>query len=407
MSNIAIELPQALSPYVLKQLRYKLFYHFPHIDEISYEEAPPRLLIRGDDRISLESFAKSVHSLIKELQIVNRTFKQEVVVYKHTSTQNEVDSGGIKLFSDGVIPVGDGSVIYKGFALQLVDKVKQLVDSLFSRLSREQVRVPSSISLVELNKINYVPSFHHHLCFVSNLDPQLDKMRAFPAAWAARGESQVPSTLNDFTATPSRALNPAVCLHIYPMLAAQRQTSFETSSWVAASGKVFRFESANHSALERLFEFTMHELINVGPELDVQENGKKIIKLFEALSEALQLDSQLVVANDMFIGERDQNRMFAQLSTQSKVELMVRLSPEDRYIAAGSLNLHGQHFTKPLGIQDPNSQTLSGSLCMGIGIERLALALASQHGARVFDILSSADVAGMIAQSGLALADNP
>jgi hypothetical protein len=172
---------------------------------------------------------------------------------------------------------------------------------------------------------------------------------------------------------------------------------------------VFRFESGNHSDLERLFEFTMHELVYVGPEDKANHHAATLKRLMELLLDNLDLSGGLVAANDMFIGisgATDQARMFAQLSTQAKIEMMAvhGLEHTDR-MAVASLNYHGTHFTKPLAIsekKDDHSHPAM-SLCFGIGIERLAYALASQHGQAAVDLLERLNPKAIAKQAGLSV----
>jgi hypothetical protein len=126
-----------------------------------------------------------------------------------------------------------------------------------------------------------------------------------------------------------------------------------------------------------------------------------LIELIKLLTIDLGLDAKIVAANDMFIGERSQNRVFAQLSTQSKYELLVKLTPEDRYLAVMSLNMHAHHFTAPLDIRAGGDQELATSLCMGVGIERLAYALACQHGTMAIRVVESVDSLDLMRRAGI------
>ncbi len=410
-AELYVPLSVKLSGAVSNQVNYKVRYHFSNVTNCIYIEDSSAMqvtLAYPLTKEESEEVTNFIHYTVNSLVKVNRKFSSENCLFSRDRTQR--DSKGAQLFAKGVIGHGTGHVIYTGFALALVREVRHLVQRMFTSVTSESrgvdLEVPSSIDIGVLNTLNYVPSFHHHLCFVSHLNPREDNIKTFPKVWQNLGGKKVPPTLFDHCSLPERALNPAICLHAYEHLKNRNFPAHHDGEFIYASGKAFRFESGNHSDYERLFEFSMHELIYIGPDLKTNQVATAIRMVMSSILEQLDLAGDLVIANDMFISDNaaiDQSRIFSQLSTQSKIELRASYGTDFlKKMAIASLNVHANHFTKALDITEGDERDKpASSLCFGIGIERLAYAMASQHGTDAITFIKQVNVYELLKGLGI------
>ena len=108
--------------------------------------------------------------------------------------------------------------------------------------------------------------------------------------------------------------------------------------------------------------------------LEVRQNLINEIKKFIKLTE---LNCSIEVADDpFFIGDIDK-KLF-QHSFELKYEILATIPFLKKKIAIGSINFHMDTFGKAFNINNNTKKIFSG--CIGIGFERLLLALYSQHG---------------------------
>jgi seryl-tRNA synthetase len=170
-----------------------------------------------------------------------------------------------------------------------------------------------------------------------------------------------------------RCLSPATCYHCYAKLAA---TSFpEPGIWTCVS-RCGRNEGKEE--LGRLRTFTMREIVLVGPADWVRQQRRKWMDRILAFAKSLQLLVTLQTASDpFFAGGAARGMMLLQQIKQLKYEL--RMEAHGTELAIGSFNLHEAFFSRRFGF-GMNDGTATHSGCVAFGLERWALALATQLG---------------------------
>lgn len=151
-----------------------------------------------------------------------------------------------------------------------------------------------------------------------------------------------------------------------------------------AVGNCFRYEAINLASLERLWNFTMREVIFVGPKDFVLENREaarqRMAQVFEKIGLAYRVES----ANDpFFIGEFRKQVAF-QSAFQLKFEIRARLPYKDgeyagSTLAVGSYNYHQDFFGRNLNIALPDGSPAHTG-CVAFGLERIAFAFLAQYG---------------------------
>jgi acyl carrier protein len=173
---------------------------------------------------------------------------------------------------------------------------------------------------------------------------------------------------------------PAICYHHYPTLTDCTVTA--SGSIVTALGRCFRneFNEQSPTAIERLREFTMREIITVGTSQLVERVRRDLMMRVDAWTKELGLDGVIETATDPFFTAESRGRLLMQQMLPLKYELRLRADSDGRTIAAASFNNHHDHFGKAFRIKLESGQPANTG-CVAFGWERWVLAFVNQHGA--------------------------
>ena len=169
-------------------------------------------------------------------------------------------------------------------------------------------------------------------------------------------------------------LQPAVCDNCYYAL---KNSKFLNNKIFTTYNKVFRDEVSKYNTLDRLISFSVRDIMFVGDKnftLGIRNNLIESIKKFLNISE---LNCSIEVANDPFFVSNIDKKVF-QDAFDLKFEILADIPFLKEKIAIGSINYHFNTFGKALGILKKGKPVFSG--CIGIGFERVLLALYSQFG---------------------------
>jgi len=236
-------------------------------------------------------------------------------------------------------------------------------------------RFPTLIPARYMERVNYFRAFPHSLSFVTHLREDLDVIDQFSqhAACDEHGLNTPPNSFSKIQAL----LSPAVCYHLYFALADKPLPSGRVVA--TAVGNCFRYEAINLTSLERMWNFTMREVIFVGAKDFVLENRElarqHMTRVFEKIGLAYRVES----ANDpFFIGEFRKQAAF-QSAFQLKFEIRTSLPFKDDTLAVGSYNYHQDFFGRNLNITLPDGSPAHTG-CVAFGLERIAYAFLAQYG---------------------------
>lgn len=236
-------------------------------------------------------------------------------------------------------------------------------------------RFPALISSEFLEKVQYFKNFPHSLAFVSHLNENVDDIDRF--AREAHCCGPVVKVDPSVMAAPKAMLSPTICHHLYHML---EGVHIDEEGLVAtAFGHCFRYESRNMNALERVWNFTMRELIYVGDEDFVEAGINRAREAFEIVLADLDLDYAVMTANDPFFVGTYRDQAAYQAAFELKYEVRASLPYAGHSIAIASQNRHRNFFGRTLDIRDHRGDHACTG-CFGVGYERLALAFVAQHG---------------------------
>ncbi|HAT48810.1 MAG: hypothetical protein HQL07_10195 [Nitrospirae bacterium] len=236
-------------------------------------------------------------------------------------------------------------------------------------------RFPAMIPSGFLEKIQYFKNFPHSLSFVAHLQEDMEIIERFAKETTCfDGTLTVPD--HSF-AQIQNLLSPTVCHNFYLMLA--NKTLSRTPMIATAQGNCFRYESINMHSLERLWNFTMWEVIFVGSSQQVKQcllqAGEAASRMLQQLGFAYRLEN----ANDpFFIREFGTQAGFQQIY-DLKYEYRALLPFKNGTLSIGSRNYHMDFFGRSVAITLPDGSP-AHSGCIGFGLERLAFAFLAQFG---------------------------
>src|SRR5262249_26340713 len=132
-------------------------------------------------------------------------------------------------------------------------------------------------------------------------------------------------------------LSPTICFHCFGW---HQHSRLPAASAITAAGRCFRYGSGNMSGLESLWEFTMRELIFIGPQKYVLAQQEKAIDEVVALLDECGLAYEIRRASDPFFSEDYAAKVNEQLALDLKYEIRARLPYRGDTLAIGSFNYH-------------------------------------------------------------------
>lgn len=178
--------------------------------------------------------------------------------------------------------------------------------------------------------------------------------------------------------TADLCLPPTMCYHVYSQWA-DSTVEQQPGRVVTAKGKAFRFESKYEKNMERLWDFTIREVVFLGMPSFVAEQRRRLMAESFSLFEKWQLTGHCETANDpFFTAEGATDDGFMQRLMELKYELRLNLD-DATSIAVASFNLHNDFFGRAFNILHPDGRHIR-TACAGFGLERLVFAFLCQHG---------------------------
>lgn len=358
----------------LSQLDYALT--FVSEDVVSYA------LNREAGTVELEVKSDAARDPVtqKVKELVQRYARREfglpsVVHFKQERDLAPLDAWAGLLERRWVTPVGEGHVILRGPAAQLMSLINAKVESLFVKAFGAELEVyPATIRSATLHRCNHFTSFPEHMDFVSHLRQDLDVLKRFSDACREDGWS--PALHEGQMAANDFAISPSCCYHCYEgMEGWELEPPGRCTTMTLAC---HRHEGANHRSMSRLRAFTMREVVWVGHPRYVIESRAKAEELIVQWAKEWELDCTLETANDMFFTDDYAVKASFQRQQQAKRELQLRIPSEGSSISVFSSNFHATTFGRAFDISVGGRQATSA--CVGWGYERWVYALFSQFG---------------------------
>jgi seryl-tRNA synthetase len=377
--KLTLPLPKAIDADLAADLEKQAVYASPVIRRLRVDGARTTVEVDADDgdpelRGKVERFIETMVQKFRKLP------KKELA--RHARVDGAPLERGVydELKRRGwVLELGRGQVGLAGPALALAHALDRRCAQLGrARFGAVEAAYPALIPSEVLGRCGYFASFPQAVSLVAHLVEDYDLIEEFRQANATTPQLTIPRASS--LPTPEACLVPAVCYHCYQSLSGARLSTGRT---VTSVGKCFRYESKNITGLDRLWDFTMREVIFVGEEAWVQkERARAIDAVAEQLAE-WDLEGVIETANDPFFPTVHATKTYWQVRGDLKFELRLAVesgaSGEARTIAAGSFNLHENFFGKTFDIVASDGQPAFTG-CVGWGLERWVLAGFTQHG---------------------------
>lgn len=232
---------------------------------------------------------------------------------------------------------------------------------------------PTLIGADVLDRCRYLKNFPSALNLVVHLREDYDVLRDFAASahWATDRLVYNQGSASDVECL----LSPSVCFHWYSSL---RDSQLRNAQAVTAIGKCFRYESSNLQGLERLWDFSMREIIFAGLASDVLANRERLVELSSRFLDSLGIAYEISTAVDPFFVDSFAVQSAYQQGFELKFELLAPLPYSGKKLAIGSINYHQDFFGRSFAIE--TSEGPAHTACIGFGYERLLLAFLAQYG---------------------------
>ncbi|MEV0124001.1 hypothetical protein AB0I16_21140 [Streptomyces sp. NPDC050703] len=274
--------------------------------------------------------------------------------------------------------VGEGQIALGGPVVSLMDYLDAEIRALVVReCGAREFRYPTLMPAPALRRTGYFESFPQLLMLVSRLHGDVDTYRAFLSELTGGDGGDLTAALRAHTGDADHVLPPTMCFHTYHQYADGPPPAPDTV--VTSRGKAFRYESRYSRSLERLWDFTIREIVFLGTSRSVLAHRTRLMERAYALTESLGLGGRCEVAGDpFFLNESAAVRAWSQRLLEMKYELRLPLD-DGRDVAVASFNYHEQFFGRSFGIRDADERPVFTG-CAGFGLERLTYAFLCRHG---------------------------
>lgn len=297
------------------------------------------------------------------------------VAWRGTTTGKAHDVFGDMVQQGIAVETGEGQVSLGEPILSLMDYFDRRLAALaLDGFGARERRYPTLIPTAVIERSGYFQSSPQLMMFVSRLHSDVATYQAFRAEVAESRDTA--AGLRAHSDNFDYCLPPTMCFHTYHELAGRPLPSPMLA--VTARGKSFRFESRYRRSLERLWDFTIREIVFLGSRDYVLASRRRLMEQTCELVDSFGLGGRCEVAIDPFFAGQDTvERVWAQQLLELKYELRLPLDA-DRDVAVASFNFHEQFFGTSFEITaDPGVAYTS---CVGVGLERLAYAFVCRHG---------------------------
>jgi seryl-tRNA synthetase len=373
-----IDLPAAIPEELVADVNDKLAYANMHLEHWEIAADRSRVSIHVDDPAALADAALCVRNTVDALVRGYRAVEKDIVWRRPSRARSHCAPIWDQLVQSGLVHrEAPGCVSLLGDACRVALALDRRFEAMANAFGAEPHQYPTLLPIATLERCDYFSSFPHHVTFAPHLVEDVDRIRRVGDAESFVRAGAIASAL----ATPTHVMSPSVCFHTYAALADSRVPANRTFTAVQ---RCYRWESVHFATLERLWDFTMREIVFVGDPTWVEYQRQHAIVETTRLVEALDLEAWIETANDpFFVGNFAAKRYF-QLLRQAKLELRLALPYAESSLAAASFNVHEDFFGRSFEIR-ADEKRFASTGCVGFGVERWVWALFAQHGSRVDD----------------------
>lgn len=250
-----------------------------------------------------------------------------------------------------LLPTGQPGLYLKNDAFQAaIVLLQQGFVELWDAPRALSVHSPGFVSRIDLARSAYLQKFPQFVC---NVTPEI-----------VDGDEQ-----------DGLATLPSACLCVYPLLKGLGPIP-EAGLLTTVQAPCVRNEA--HYAPDRMRAFTMSEYVFFGRPDDTDAFRRGMVERITGWLTGLDLQWRHDGANDPFFGRLGEMLIEQQRANGLKTEILLPISRQAE-TACFSFNDHREFFSLRWDIEMQGGG-LASSSCVGVGLERLALAMIHRHG---------------------------
>lgn len=372
-----VQLPTSLPSELISDLLGKLHYVSEDLASFRWEGGSIQFETHSGREIAAEIISARICEIAAKMCNGHREFQPRTLLTRKPANCGFNENPWSQLEDEGnLFQFGPGRVGLGPLPVRLEAFFENGLCKLADQLGAVRHRFPALVGAEVLQRCRYIQSFPHALSLVSHLREDLEAIQKFAREIKLQdGAMQFPP---ESVGAPKCLLAPTVCFHYYAWL---RDRAIDAPTTITALGHCFRYESGAMATLERLWDFTMREIVFVGPRDYVLEQRDKCIRLTSALLDEWNLNYEIKSATDPFFIEEYSTQTAFQSAFELKFEIRADLPYlPGKSLAVGSFNYHQDFFGRSLAIQGPGELPAAFTGCVGFGMERLIWAFLSQHG---------------------------
>jgi seryl-tRNA synthetase len=370
-----VALDERVAPELVGEVTEKLAYASDRARSAKLTDDGGGVELVVDDAADVDEVAARVREVVSALTRGYREMPKEIL-WRHPVTPRHQAPIWDDLVAAGALTAeGPGAVMLHGDACRVLGALDRIFAAIgHDRFGAADHQYPVLIGRDTMERCDYFSSFPHHITFAPHLRERLETITEVANATRDnRGQAVL-----DALSPPTHLLSPALCFHTYAWLA---DRALDQQVVITAIGRCFRWESSNFATLERLWDFSMREIVFVGDPGWIEERRRAAITEVQQVVGRLALDAWIETANDHFFVTRFAAKRYHQLLTQAKFELRLALPYAGTSLAAASFNVHADFFGKSYQVRRGEGFASTG--CVGFGLERWVWALFAQHGPRL------------------------
>ena len=234
----------------------------------------------------------------------------------------------------------------------------------------EVLRFPPVMSRRMLERSGYLQSFPNLLGCVSCLEGSDAEIGL------AVDSSESGREWTEALAPADLVLTPASCYPVYAIAAGRGDVPAKGLLFDVAADCFRREPSRN---VDRMQSFRMREFVCIGTADETADFRAHWMKRIAVIADELQLSHRIAPASDPFFGRGGIFLAKNQVEQALKFELLIPVRSVDSPTACMSVNYHRDHFSVVWGLKNASGEA-SHTSCVAFGMDRLALAMFSQHG---------------------------
>lgn len=380
MPSYRIPLSTPVSAVKADELAKRMFYVSQAIDDFALVSDGGQVTtveVTTSTAVDPGELARKVDLVVATDVLPQRALSTDGIVWRSPHPSRTADGVFDGLLAEGaVVAMGEGMYATGEGFTRLLDALDRRLRAIaVEDFGAVRYRYPTLVSTRSLRRGGYLDAFPQFLMSACRLHADVEVYRDFVEGLSSTDDTA--QHLMRFSEHSGYCLPPTMCFHTYGQLADARLA--RDNLVVTSRGKSFRFESRYRRSLERLWDFTIREIVFLGDEDTVAGQREQFMAKACDLVTELGLGGHVEVASDPFFGSgTTPTRLLAQRLMKLKYELRLPVEQE-RTVAVGSFNLHGTTFGEAYGITLPDGRT-AHSACVGFGLERLAFAFVCQHG---------------------------